>query len=238
LDDIINTLRALGRATSGGIYKYISYDIVKNLRELIESDAWNKVKNNRNLDSELEKHKQSKRTIQKWLSKLEAEGLVTKDDYYVYSLTDKGMKLNILPNIYGRMLLSSLMNLPWYETKERNIIKERNIVEFVKRVGTLMLYIFITNLRPALYSSTPSELLDKGSMNWIKDTIQLDLMFFSFENIFLRTKPMNQRQTQFISDESDYYMLLGILKKKFPKYYKVLKNADTVFSEKVIERQR
>ena len=218
-DDIVYALRALGRATSGEIYKYISYNIIKKLREQIKCNPWNNVQNNRNLESELEKHKQSKRTIQKRLPKLEEEGLITKDDYHVYSLTDKGKKLNILPNIYGRMLFSSLINLPWYETKERSIIKERNIVEFVRRAGTLMLYVFITNLRPASYSSTPSttELLNKESLNWIKDTIPLDLIFFSFENIFLRIKPMNQRQTQFISDEGDYYMLLRILKKEFPK---------------------
>jgi predicted transcriptional regulator len=132
--DIIYGLRALERATSGEIDKYIRDNIVKMLQEQIECNPWNKVENKENIDHLLESHKQSKRIIQKWLPKLEAKGLVTKDKYYVYSLTNKGKKLNIFPDVYGRMLLGTLINLPWHETKDKNII------EFIKRIGAFMLY--------------------------------------------------------------------------------------------------
>ena len=232
-DDIIYGLRALDRATSGEIDKYIRDNIVKVLQEQIENDPWNKVENKENLDRLLESHKQSKRIIQKWLPKLEAKGLVTKDKYYVYSLTNKGKKLNIFPDVYGRMLLGTLINLPWHETKEKNII------EFIKRIGAFMLYVFISNLHTTSQSSTPvtAKLLDKKDLNWIKDAIPLDLIFFSFENIILRTMPRNQRQRLFIHDEGDYYKLLDILRDRFPKYYKVLKNADSVFLKKVTKPQ-
>jgi predicted transcriptional regulator len=232
-DDIIYALRVLGKATSGKIEQYIRDIIISEIQEQIESNAWNKLEGE-SLQRVLENHKQCKRTIQDWLPKLEAEGLVTKNEHYEYSLTDKGKKLDIYPDIYGRMLLSSLINLPWHKTKEKNI------VEFAKRIGIFMLYIFINNLHGELQSSThvtAAEILDKKNLTWIKDTIRSDLMFFSFEKVFLGTMSKSQRQRLFIFDEGDYYKLLDIFEAQFPRYHKVLRNAESIFSEKVIKRQ-
>lgn len=235
-DDIIYALRVLGRATSGTIEKYIRDNIIKDLQEQIESNPWNKIEDGQNLQRTLENHRQSKRTIQDWLPKLKAEGLITKNEHYEYSLTDKGKKLDIYPDNYGRMLLRSLIDLPWHKTKEKNI------VEFAKRIGIFMLYIFINNLQQESRSSTTvtaAEILDKKNLVWIKETIPSDLMFFWFERVFLGAKSKSQRQRQqlFIFDEGDYYKLLDIFQSQFPGYHKVLRNADSIFSEKVIKRQ-
>lgn len=232
-DDIIYALRLLGRATSGKIAQYIRDNIIRELQEQFESNPWDKLKavNHQHI---LEKHKQSKRTIQDHLPKLEAEGLVTKNEHYEYSLTDKGKKLDIYPDIYGRMLLGSLIGLPWHKTKEKNV------VEFAKRIGTFMLYIFINNLHTEPRSSAPvtaEEILDKKNLAWIKETIPSDLMFFWFERLFLGSMSKGQRQRLFIFDEGDYYKLLDIMEEKFPRYHKVLRNAGSIFSEKVIKQQ-
>ena len=131
------------------------------------------------------------------------------------------------------MLLGSLMNLPWHETREKNI------VEFIKRIGAFMLYVFISNLHTTSQSSIPvtAKSLDKKNLNWIKDVTPLDFMFFSFEETFLGTMPESRRQRLFIHDEGDYNKLLDILRGRFPRYYKILRNADSIFSEKVVEPQ-
>lgn len=86
---------------------------------------------------------------------------------------------------------------------------------------------------------TAAEILDKKNLVWIKETIPSDLMFFWFERVFLGAKSKGQRQRQqlFIFDEGDYYKLLDIFQAQFPGYHKVLRNAGSIFSEKVIKRQ-
>ena len=48
-EDIIYALRALGRARSGKINKYIHDNIAKVLQEQFENNPWNKVQNGKNV---------------------------------------------------------------------------------------------------------------------------------------------------------------------------------------------
>jgi|SRR5215211_307714 len=228
-EDILLTLRALEKGTSGKIHKYIHTEIIKSLQKDFEENPWNKIENKKRLDDELGKHRQSKRSIQNWLPILEKERLVAKNDHYEYYLTDKGKKLRIFPDIYGRILLASLVNLPWLETREKNM------VEFAKRAGSLILYLFINNLSPISQIPIPvaEELNEKGNLNWIKDAASIDFMFLSFQSKFLRSITRDRNQQIFLIDGSDYEKLLAAYKKKFPRYYKVLVEAEKRFLDKV-----
>ena len=225
IDAIIQAFRQLGgSATSGELKTCIEEKVVRELEEFYELDAWNKVGNNQSRRKEIEEYKMVQRTIQEWLPKLKKQGLVTKGKRDVYSLTKDGWNLDILADVYGRMLISELINLQWFETREKNIS------EFIKRAGSLILYIFISNMRP---TSSPIVRENENSLNWIKDAVSTEMMFLAFQRIFTKHQLTDRKQQSFFYGEDDYNKLLHSFKRKFPKYYKSLEKAEQRFLHKV-----
>lgn len=175
---ILLALSVLQKTTTGPLLKWINERVKADLDEKFNSSKYlfedvEQVKKDK--QEELEDNCISIKGLRYVLSKLEAKGLVSKNGYNEYSLTEAGGREPIFGELYGEMLFERLMAIPLKGTQEEKML------ECIKRFGVYVTHIFMQNL---VWGSTVDKLMSKNELQWINEAIDPGRMFQWFVNEF------------------------------------------------------
>ncbi|HEY7110067.1 MAG TPA: hypothetical protein VH415_11590 [Nitrososphaeraceae archaeon] len=173
-DNIIYAFMILKKATSGEIKKFTDNKVKSDLDEKYNSSKYlSKDKKQISQDKlrELRQKQMSKRTIQKYLIRLEKEYLLTKDKYNVYTLTTQGTSKKIYGEAYGKTLFNDIMKQPLTENPSEKFL------ETIKRIGIYISYTFVKTMLDKSFHKSKEE-----KYEWINDVINPSLMFDWFND--------------------------------------------------------
>jgi hypothetical protein len=195
-DYILLALRKLEKATTGPITNWI----------------------NERLKADKEQTSISKRGVQLILPKLEAEGLVSKNGYNEYGLTEAGGREPIFGELYGEMLFERLMAIPLKGTQEEKML------ECIKRFGVYVTHIFMQNL---VWGSTVDKLMSKNELQWTNEAINPGRMFQWFVNEF------HSKKGDFSPKARTFNQLAASFEKEFHELYWNLIKSGIEFHKRV-----
>jgi len=217
-ENIIYALTILKDATSGEITKFVNDKVRREVDETLGSTR-NLLKDRKQSakekQTELRDKQLSKKTVQNWLKRLEVKGLVSKTRHNVYSLTPEGRNEKIFGEYYGMVIYDRLMVMPFKGSDEEKLL------EYVKRLGIYITYIFIRNSARSGVQS-PHTTLRKDDDEWLNDSISPVLLLEWFNNVFYSK-----------SKSQNYDKLIKSLNTHFSEYIMNLEESERIYYEKV-----
>ena len=199
LQNIIYALIELKNARTGKITKFVNDKVKSEVGQGFESSR----------KIELKDRQMDRKTVQKWLTRLEKDGMVSKTEYFVYTLTKAGQSIKIFAEPYGNTLFDELAKIPLKGSKDEKLL------ECIKRLGLYIVYIFIQNSSPTVANPLYSA-IEENDVDWINEAINLKLMFEWFSRNFYikKQKPSSRYQ--------NFYKLMYSLERQFSEYLPVL----------------
>lgn len=217
-ENIIYGLTILKDATTGEITKFVNDKVMREVEETLGSTR-NLLKDRKQSakekQTELRDKQLSTRTVQNWLKRLEVKGLVSKTRHNVYSLTPEGRNEKIFGEYYGMVIYDRLMVMPFKGSDEEKLL------EYVKRLGIYITYIFIRNSARSGVQS-PHTTIRKDDDEWLNDSISPVLLLEWFNNVFYSK-----------SKSQNYDKLIKSLNTHFSEYIMNLEESERIYYEKV-----
>jgi hypothetical protein len=217
-ENIIYALTILKEAWTQEIKELIDNKVEQEVSEKYNSSEYlskdpNQVEKEK--EFELKQRQMDRKTIQKWLRRLEEKSLVSKTRHNVYSLTPEGRNEKIFGEYYGQMMYDRLMAIPFKGSDEQKLL------EYIKRLGIYITYIFIRNsARSGIQSSHTT--IRKDDDEWISDSISPAILLEWFNNTFYSK-----------SKSHNYNKLIKPLSAHYAKYVKNLEESEQFYYEKV-----
>jgi hypothetical protein len=210
LQNIIYALIVLKVAKTGKITKFVNDKARSEVGGIYESSKRIELKD-RQID---------RKTVQKWLSRLEKDGMVSKTNYYVYSLTNSGRAIKIFAESYGKSLFDQLVKIPLKGTKDEKLLA------CINRLGLYIVYIFIRNSAPTVGSALHAA-IEENDVEWMNEAINLKLMFEWFTRKFYTKKQKNSSRYQ------NFYTLMYTLERQFSEYLPILLKSEQDYYKKL-----
>jgi hypothetical protein len=244
----IISLLNLGTATSGRIKRFIDNKIDKELKSAIEKDEndsyengeFSRSRRDQNIKKRIDRLRMSQRTIQSWLNKLEAEGLIEKNTNFEYSLTLKILGTDIMFELMGQAAFSSVANLPLPD----NTNLEQQFDEISKRIGTYVMFIFITNSMPKeIRPPLPDSLIDideaqikRLNIRMIRNAINPVFMYQKmFCDRFMKCKEDGDYNNNkpYEIEKKTFDQLMVLFRKKYPEILDAILAGGEAFHKRI-----